>query len=270
MVWIFEEKNATSTKKKKVFIQFVFTYPFHHAKLRVLLHGVTANSLYLSFSPCKATSLTTWCHCKQSLLILFTMQSYKSYYMVSPQTVFNYPFTMQSLTYVILILVYTLLHFACFRDKNTESLPLPPPPNLKFIVLTQVSSSVLFPGYHWLVQCDPLHEIQSSHGGIPSWPNWRRGWLQFCFLWVFFGVNLQPFCSPGSPWTSGAYSHKQYVKSRALVNSFCKTLVAYIQFWLFDCFLFFLRYCTFILVETSLSRDIVPSAGHWIRVLGLV
>ena len=65
---------------------------FHHAKLQILLHGVTANSLYLSFSPCKATSLTTWCHRKQSLLILFTMQSYKSYYMVSPQTVFTYPF----------------------------------------------------------------------------------------------------------------------------------------------------------------------------------
>ena len=72
--------------------QTVFTYPFHHAKLQILLHGVTANSLYLSFSPCKATSLTTWCHRKQSLLILFTMQSYKSYYMVSPQTVFTYPF----------------------------------------------------------------------------------------------------------------------------------------------------------------------------------
>ena len=72
--------------------QTVFTYPFHHAKLQILLHGVTANSLYLSFSPCKATNLTTWCHCKQSLLILFTMQSYKSYYMVSLQTVFTYPF----------------------------------------------------------------------------------------------------------------------------------------------------------------------------------
>ena len=70
----------------------VFTYPFYHAKLQTLLHGVTANSLYLSFSPCKATNLTTWCHRKQSLLILFTMQSYKSYYMVSPQTVFTYPF----------------------------------------------------------------------------------------------------------------------------------------------------------------------------------
>ena len=70
----------------------VFTYPFHHAKLQILLHGVTTNSLYLSFSPCKATNLTTWCHRKQSLLILFTMQSYKSYYMVSPQTVFTYPF----------------------------------------------------------------------------------------------------------------------------------------------------------------------------------
>ena len=59
--------------------QTVFTYPFHHAKLQILLHGVTANSLYLSFSPCKATNLTTWCHRKQSLLILFTMLSYKSY-----------------------------------------------------------------------------------------------------------------------------------------------------------------------------------------------
>ena len=75
-----------------VSLQTVFTYPFHHAKLQILLHGVTANSLYLTFSPCKATNLTTWCHCKQSLLILFTMQSYKSYYMVSPQTVFTYPF----------------------------------------------------------------------------------------------------------------------------------------------------------------------------------
>ena len=72
--------------------QTVFTYPFHHAKLQILLHGVTANSLYLSFSPCKATNLTTRCHCKQSLLILFTMQSYKSYYTVSLQTVFTYPF----------------------------------------------------------------------------------------------------------------------------------------------------------------------------------
>ena len=71
--------------------QTVFTYPFHHAKLQILLHGVTANSLYLSLSPCKATNLTTWCHRKQSLLIPFTMQSYKSYYMVSPQTVFTYP-----------------------------------------------------------------------------------------------------------------------------------------------------------------------------------
>ena len=59
--------------------QTVFTYPFHHAKPQILLHGVTANSLYLSFSPCKATNLTTWCHRKQSLLILFTVQSYKSY-----------------------------------------------------------------------------------------------------------------------------------------------------------------------------------------------
>ena len=59
---------------------------------QILLHGVTANSLYLSSSPCRVTNLTTWCHRKQSLLILFTVQSYKSYYMVSPQTVFTYPF----------------------------------------------------------------------------------------------------------------------------------------------------------------------------------
>ena len=51
--------------------QTVSTYPFHYAKLQILLHGVTANSLYL---------------------IIFTVQSYKSYYMVSPQTVSTYPF----------------------------------------------------------------------------------------------------------------------------------------------------------------------------------
>ena len=72
--------------------QTVFACPFHSAELQILLHGVTANSLYLSFSQCRATNLTTWCHRKQSLLILFTVQSYKSYDMVSPQTVFTYPF----------------------------------------------------------------------------------------------------------------------------------------------------------------------------------
>ena len=85
--------------------QTVFTYPFYHAKLQILLHGVTANGLYLSFSPCKATNLTTWCHRKRSLLILFTMQSYKSYYMVSPQTVFTYPFHHAKLQ-ILLISVY--------------------------------------------------------------------------------------------------------------------------------------------------------------------
>ena len=75
-----------------VSLQTVFTYPFHYTKLQILLHGVTANSLYLSLSLYKATNLTTWCHCKQSLLIPFTIQSYKSYYMVSLQTVFTYPF----------------------------------------------------------------------------------------------------------------------------------------------------------------------------------
>ena len=83
--------------------QTVFTYPFHHAKLQILLHGVTANSLYLSFSPCKATNLTTWCHRKQSLLILFTMQSYKFYYMVSQQTVFTYPFHHAKLQVLLII-----------------------------------------------------------------------------------------------------------------------------------------------------------------------
>ena len=90
--------------------QTVFTYPVHHVKLQILLHGVTANSLYLSFSPCKATNLTTWCHHKQSLLILFTMQSYKSYYMVSPQTVFTYPFhraKLQILLHGVTAIVFT-------------------------------------------------------------------------------------------------------------------------------------------------------------------
>ena len=92
----------------------VFTYPFHHAKLQILLHGVTANSLYLSFSPCKATNLTTWCHREQSLLILFTMQSYKSYCMVSPQTVFTYPFHHVKLQ-ILLIFFYTYIS-ACWGD----------------------------------------------------------------------------------------------------------------------------------------------------------
>ena len=61
--------------------QTVFTYPFHHAKLQILLHGVTANSLCLSVSPCKATNLTTWCHHKQSFrmnakLIAFSLLSH--------------------------------------------------------------------------------------------------------------------------------------------------------------------------------------------------
>ena len=68
--------------------QTVFTYPFHHAKLQILLHGVTANSLYLSFSPCKATNLTTWCHCKQSLLILFTPRC-RVYIIILPASVKN-------------------------------------------------------------------------------------------------------------------------------------------------------------------------------------
>ena len=64
-------------------------------------HGVTANSLYLSSSPFKATNLTTQCHRKQSLLILFTMQSYKSYYSVSPQTVFTYPLPHAKLQFLV-------------------------------------------------------------------------------------------------------------------------------------------------------------------------
>ena len=90
--FVHQRCKATNLTIYMVSPQTVFTYPFHHAKLQILLHGVTTNSLHLSFSPCKATNLTTWCHRKQSLLILFTMQSYKSYYMVSPQTVFTYPF----------------------------------------------------------------------------------------------------------------------------------------------------------------------------------
>ena len=55
------------------------TVPTQFENFTILLHGVTANSLYLSFSPCKATNLTAWCHRKLSSLILFTMQSYKYY-----------------------------------------------------------------------------------------------------------------------------------------------------------------------------------------------
>ena len=49
-----------------------FTRPFNRAKLQILRHGVTANSLYLSVSPCKATNLTTRCHRKQSFTRPFT------------------------------------------------------------------------------------------------------------------------------------------------------------------------------------------------------
>ena len=121
--------------------QTVFTYPFHHAKLQILLHGVTANSLYLSFSPCKATNLstwchrkqsllilspckatnlTTWCHRKQSLLILFTVQSYKSYYMVSPQTVFTYPFHRAKLQILLHGVTANSLYFILSPCKATN------------------------------------------------------------------------------------------------------------------------------------------------------
>ena len=108
-----------------VSLQTVFTYPFHHAKLQILLHGVTANSLYLSFSPCKATNLTTWCHCKQSLLILFTMQSYKSYYMVSLQTVFTYPFHHAKLQILLhgvckqsLLILFTMQSYKSYKKQS--------------------------------------------------------------------------------------------------------------------------------------------------------
>ena len=77
--------NLTTRCHRK---QSYFTHPFHHAKLQILLHGVTANNLYLSFSPCKATNLTARCHRKQSLLILFTVQSYKSYHGVTVNSLY--------------------------------------------------------------------------------------------------------------------------------------------------------------------------------------
>ena len=98
--------------------QTVFTYPYHQAKLQILLHGVTANSLYLSLSPSKATNLTTWCHCKQSLLILFTMQSYKSYYMVSLQIVFTYSYHQAKLQ-ILLIYLLDSLTSRPLLNKNT-------------------------------------------------------------------------------------------------------------------------------------------------------
>ena len=93
--------------------QTVFTYAFHHAKLQILQHGVTANSLYLSFAPFKVTNITTWCHCKQSLLILCTIQSYKYYYMVSQQTVFTYAFHHAKLQILLLGVTANSLYL-CF------------------------------------------------------------------------------------------------------------------------------------------------------------
>ena len=58
----------------------VFTYPFRCAKLQILRHGVTANSLYLSFSPCKATNLTTWCHRKSVYKLLIIATNVIGYY----------------------------------------------------------------------------------------------------------------------------------------------------------------------------------------------
>ena len=99
----------------------VFTYPFHRAELQILLHGVTANSLYLSFSPCKATNLTAWCHRKQSLLILFTMQSYKSYCTVSPQTVFTYLFHHAKLQILLHGVTANSLYLSFFTVQSYKS-----------------------------------------------------------------------------------------------------------------------------------------------------
>ena len=57
-----------------VLLQIVFTYPLHHAKLQILLHGVTANSLYLSSSPCKATSFRYY------MLFIITFDIYLSFF----------------------------------------------------------------------------------------------------------------------------------------------------------------------------------------------
>ena len=48
--------------------QTVSTYPFHHAKLQILLHGVTANSLYYVVSP-QTVSTYPFHHAKLQILL---------------------------------------------------------------------------------------------------------------------------------------------------------------------------------------------------------
>ena len=148
--------------------QTVFTYLFHHAKLQILLHGVTANSLYLSFSPCKATNLTTWCHRKQSLFIFFTMQSYKSYYMVSPQTVFTYLFHRAKLQ-ILLIPQLCFVYLWFFRKYK--------PADVKPIYLKKESKTKLRWGPEGFVSLFLWPRLQLHSGKyakIQTWGQFHR------------------------------------------------------------------------------------------------
>ena len=66
--------------------------------------GILSNhSCYLDMSELITTQkrISTWCHHKQSLLILFTIQSYKSYYMCHRKQSLLILFTIQSYNYKI-------------------------------------------------------------------------------------------------------------------------------------------------------------------------
>ena len=99
----------------------------------------------------------TWCHHKQSLLILFTMQSYKSYYMVSPQTVFTYPFHHAKLQILHMVSPQTVFTY--------------PFHHAKLQILLIISSGLILSWQHYEYFCHfnfVLHSnpIQSDWGQI--------------------------------------------------------------------------------------------------------
>ena len=80
------------------------------AKLQILLRGVTANSLYYVVSPQTVSTYP------------FTMQSYKSYYVVSPQTV---PWLNQSFQFLVYkyigLRVKNVLTFDIFKQMQLST-----------------------------------------------------------------------------------------------------------------------------------------------------
>ena len=83
--------NLTQNKKKtNTLISFTISKHSPEDDQSILIEASSCNHQFSRTNYYSKDNLFTWCHRKQSLLILFTMQSYKSYYMVSPQTVFTY------------------------------------------------------------------------------------------------------------------------------------------------------------------------------------